>query len=79
MLYPEGNPTGVAHDPAFVIKSFQNLEAKHGWVPGEAMGPLAADLKAPKAGKVDPGEFRTPDEQARLLRPLVGRGFQVWK
>ena len=46
---------------------------------GTAMDPITSALKAAGATVVDPGEFRTPDENTRLLRPLVGRGFQVWE
>ena len=46
---------------------------------GAAIGPLAAALTAAKAVLVGPGEFRTLDENTRFLRPLVGRGFQVWE
>ena len=43
------------------------------------MDPLAAAPNAAKAVKVNPGKFRALDEQARLLRPLIGRGCHVWK
>ena len=43
------------------------------------MGPLAEALKAAQATRVDPGEFRTLDGNASLLRPLFRRDFQVWK
>ena len=46
---------------------------------GTAMDPLTSALKAAGAIAVDPGEFRTPDENTRLLRPLVDRGVQVWE
>ena len=41
------------------------------------MDPFAASLEAAEAVLVGPGEFRALDENASLLRPLVGRGFQV--
>ena len=43
------------------------------------MGPLTTALKAAKAERVDPEDFRAPRENASLLRPLIGRGFQVWR
>ena len=43
------------------------------------MDHLKSALKAGKAALIDPGEFRALDENARLLRPLVGREFQVWE
>ena len=79
VLSPDGNPTGVIRDPVFAPENFLNLEAPHGWVTGETMGPLTPALKAARAVKVDPGEFRTLDEKANLLRPLMGRGFHLWK
>ena len=71
------NPAGAIRDPVFISKNFRNLAADHGWVPGAVMDPLTAALKAAKAVLVDPGKFRTLGENARLLRPPVGRGFQV--
>ena len=76
--YPEGNPTEVIHGPALNQKNFWNKDANDGWVTGTAMDPLAAAFKAAQAGIVDPGEFRTLGENAALLRPPVGRDFQVW-
>ena len=43
------------------------------------MDPLTTALNAAKAVRVDPGECRTLRANARLLRPLIGRGFQVWE
>ena len=76
-LYPEGNPTEVIHDPAFYQKNFWNKDANDGWVTGTAMDPLTAASKAAHTTLVDPGEFRTLGDDASLLRPLVGRDFQV--
>ena len=69
--FPDGNPTEVAHGPAFVPKSFRNLEGSHGWVLGKAMDSHTAALEAAKAGRVDPGDFRTLGENASLLGPLI--------
>ena len=44
-----------------------------------SMVSLTTALKAAKADRVCPGEFRTLDENASLLCPLVVRGFQVWR
>ena len=43
------------------------------------MDPLTSAPQAAMAVEVDPREFRALDENARLLRPLMGRGFQLWK
>ena len=43
------------------------------------MDPITAALKAAQAKIADPGEIRTLDENASLLRPLAGRAFQVWE
>ena len=43
------------------------------------MDPLTSAPQAAMALEVDPREFRALDENARLLRPLMGRGFQLWK
>ena len=43
------------------------------------MDPLANALMAAIATSVDPGELRALVENAALLRPLRGRGFQVWE
>ena len=51
------------------------MEANYGWVAGAAM----ATLMGAKAAPVDPGEFRTLDDGARLARPPVGRGYQAWE
>ena len=40
---------------------------------------LTTTLKAAKAERVGPGGFRSLGENAGILRPLVGRGFQVWE
>ena len=77
-LYPERNPAEAIRDPVFVSTNFLISEVLHGWVLGEATDPLASALKAAKAVKVGPGEFRAPDENAQMTRPLIGRGFQVW-
>ena len=53
------------------------MAADYGWVTRAATVPLASALKAAKAAPVDPGEFRTLDENAHLMMPLVGRGFQA--
>ena len=82
MPYPNGNTAQsgrIAHDPVSVSKNFRNLDAQHGWVPGRAMDPLTTSLKAAKAERVGPGGFRSLGENAGILRPLVGRGFQVWE
>ena len=78
-LHPDSKPTEVIHDPVFNRENFWNKAANDGCVAGYAMDRLAAALKAAQAVVVDPGEFRTLDEDARLLRSLVGRGFQVWE
>ena len=72
-LYPGGNPAEAIRDPVSVSENFLNLETSHGWVTGEGMGPLASALKAAKAAKVDPGEFRTLDESAHVASPYVSR------
>ena len=77
VLYPEANPTEVIHDPVFNQKNFRNTDANAGRVNGEAMNPPTSALKAARATLVGPGESRPLGENARLLRPLVGRGFQV--
>ena len=41
--------------------------------------PLTSALGAAEAVKVDPGGFRALDGNAHMLRPLAGRGFQVWE
>ena len=43
------------------------------------MDPLTSTLTGAKAVPVDPGEFRTLDDGARLAQPPVGRGFQAWE
>ena len=43
------------------------------------MEPLTEASKVARANLVDPGECRTLSEDAPLLRPLVGRDFQVWE
>ena len=43
------------------------------------MDPPAEALKAARATRVDPGDFRALSEDASLFRPLVGRDFQVWE
>ena len=43
------------------------------------MDPRTSALKAARATAADSGEFRTLDENARPLRPLVGHGCQVWE
>ena len=48
-------------------------------IPGIAMDPPATAPKAAQGVAVGPGEFRALDGNGRLLRPLVGRGFQVWE
>ena len=68
-FFPGGNATEVIH----------GSEASHGWATGEAMDPPSSALKAARNAKVDPGDFRTLDENAQMLRPLVGRRFQVWE
>ena len=78
-LYPNGNPAEIAHGPVSVAKNFRNLDVSHGWVLSEAIDPLAAPLEAAKVERVDPGNFRTFDEHAGLLRPPFGRGFQFWR
>ena len=77
-LHPTGNPAKVVRDPVFITKNSRNLEAKHGEAAGKAMDPSTTALKVGGATRVDPGEFRTSGENASLLRPLAGRGFQVW-
>ena len=72
-------PTEVARDPVFVSKDSHNLGVRHSWVPFEAMDPRTAALQAAEAEHVGPGDFRILDENASMLRPPVGRGFQVWK
>ena len=78
-LYPEGAAAEVIRDPVFNSENFRDLAADYGWVAGAAMDPLTAALKVAKAELVGPGEFRTLGANARFLRPLVGRGFQVWE
>ena len=79
LLYPEGNPTGVSNDPELNPENFRQRAANDGWVAGAATDPLAAALKAARATPVGPGEIRTLDGNAALLRPLLGRGFQIWE
>ena len=78
VLYPTGNPAQVIRDAVFVSKNFRNLDTKRGWVTGDAMEPSTTALTVAGTELVDPGEFRTPGGTATPLRPLVGRGFQVW-
>ena len=78
-LYPDGSPTGAIHDRVFNPKNFRNKAADEGLATGTATDPLTSALKAARATLVDRGEFRTLDVNASLLRPLVGRGFQVWE
>ena len=59
--------------------NFWNMEANYGRVAGAAMDPLTSTLMGAKAVPVDPGEFRTLDDGARLAQPPVGRGFQAWE
>ena len=77
--HPEGNPTEVNHDPVCNPKKFWPKAADEGWVTGTAMDPLATAVKAARAKLVGPGEFRALEENAPLLRPLLGSGFQVWE
>ena len=79
VLYPNGNPAGIAHDPAFASKNFRNLDGSHGWVLGEAMGPVTTSLKVARVGRVGPAEFRTLDENAGLIHPSAGQGVQARK
>ena len=46
---------------------------------GAEMGPHTTAPKAAKAVMVGPGEFRAPEEHARLLRPLIGGEFHAWE
>ena len=50
-LCPTGNPTQVARDPICISKNFRNLDATHGWVPGDAMEPLSRALSVPHPGR----------------------------
>ena len=61
-------------EPVFSQKNLRKEAANGGWV-----DVLTSALKAARATLVDPGDFRALDENARLLRPLIGRGFQVWE
>lgn len=79
VLLPEGNPAEVIHDPGFNAENFWNAAADYGWLTGAALDPPSPAPRAAEAGMVDPGEFSALDENARLMRPLVGRGFQVWE
>ena len=78
VLYPDGNIAEVIHDSVSNPKTFRNKAANEGRVAGTAMDPFTTALKAAGATSVDPGEFRALGEKATLLRPLMGRGFQVW-
>ena len=75
---PDRDSAKVNRDPVFNPGNFRDRAADSGWVAGNAMDPLTSALEAARAVVVDPGEFRTLDENAWVLRPLVGRGFQVW-
>ena len=55
----------------------RNLATKHGWITGGATEPLTKALAIAGAELVDTGESRTLGENASLIRPLVGRDFQV--
>ena len=77
-MCPDGNPTEVIRDPVFNPNNFWNVAANDGWATGITMGPLTTAPMAAQAAAVDLGELRTLYETARLLRPRVGRGSQVW-
>ena len=79
VLFLGGNPAEVSRDPVFNRKNFRRMEAKDGWFTGKVMGPITPALKAARAKLVGPREFRAADENDRFLRPLAGRGFQVWE
>ena len=70
---------GVTHDPVSNPKKFRNKAVNGGWVTCTAIDPLTTALKATRATSVDPREFRALGGNAFLLRPLTGRGFQVWE
>ena len=78
-LYPDGNFAAANHDPGLGAKNFWNVVAEYGRASGAAMDPPTSALKAAKAAMVDPGEIRALGENAHRMRPLVGRGFQVWE
>ena len=49
------------------------------WIAGSALDPLTVASKVARAKRVDPEEFRTLSGDVSLLRPLVGRDYQVWE
>ena len=75
---PDRNPAEATHDPVLNARNFRNVAADFGWVTGAAMDPLSYAPEAAKAVMVSPGEFRALGEHARLTRPHVCGGFQVW-
>ena len=79
VLVPDGNPTEVIRDPVFNPENFWNAAGNDGWATGNETDLRVTALKAAQAVAVDPREFRAFGENACLLRPLVGRGFQVWE
>ena len=46
VLYPEGNPTQVIHDPVFNSENFRNMAVDYGWVTDTAMDPSTSARKA---------------------------------
>ena len=79
VLYSERAPAEVIRDPVSNPKNFWNANANEGWIAGPASDPLTEALQAARATRVNPGEFRALGEDVSLLRPLVGRDFQVWE
>ena len=72
------NPADVLHGPVF-YRNFWDRAANDCWATETAMDPLTTASKAADSRLVGPSEFRASDEDASLLRPPVGRYFQVWE
>ena len=79
IMYPMGGPFHFVREPIFVSKNYRNLGAKHGWVTGVPLGPLATAPKFAGAKRVDAKEFRTLGVSFGADHPLVDRDLQVWE
>ena len=78
LMFPMGDPASAVRGPIFASKNYRNLDAKHGWVTGDPMGPSSMALTLAGAVRDDVAAFRTLGANLGLIRPLVNRDFQVW-
>ena len=77
VMYPARDSKKVIRGPIFSPGSYRNLDAKHGWVTGGPIEPLAKALNFAGAVLVDVTEFRTLDGNFGPERSPVNGDFQV--